>query len=335
MTRPVIQDCDGLSLGDEEKAVFKDLDPFGFILFARNCDTPDQVRKLTDEMKQTVGRDDVPIFIDQEGGRVCRLNSRHWRTPPSGEELCALYERDEKTGVEASRINARLIAGDLRPLGITVNCAPLLDLRVQNTDPVIGDRSFGKDVEAIIKLGEAACEGLFDGGILPVIKHIPGHGRAIVDSHKALPIVDTAVEILQETDFRPFRALNYMPLAMTAHIVYSAIDGNNPATLSETVIRHIIRQQIGFEGVLISDDVSMKALTGKAAVNVRQALRAGCDLVLYCNASLAERREVLEALYEINGVSESWLMDMFRCHRSVTETDRAGLMEWLDDALEK
>ncbi|PCI49002.1 MAG: beta-N-acetylhexosaminidase [Alphaproteobacteria bacterium] len=334
MVRPVIQDCDGLTLTGEEKAVFKDLDPFGFILFGRNCQSPDQLRKLTDEMKETVGRENVPIFIDQEGGRVCRLNPHHWRRPPSGEALKNLYKKDNEKGLAAVRINARLMAEELRHLGITVNCYPLLDLVFPNADQIIGDRSFGDDLNIVSLLAEAACEGLFSGGVLPVIKHIPGHGRAFADSHKTLPIVDTSLDLLQKTDFMPFKALNHMPLAMTAHIVYSAIDEARPATLSPVIIRQVIREYIGFKGVLISDDVCMKALSGQPAHNAKLALQAGCDLVLHCNAPLAERREVLEALYDFNMVNESWVESMFRQRRDIPEINSAELTEWLDQALQ-
>ncbi len=333
MARPVIQDCDGLIMTVEERSLFKDLDPFGFILFARNCQSPDQLKKLTNDMKETVGREDVPIFIDQEGGRVCRLNQQYWRKPPTGEALENLYKKDNELGLAVAKINARLMAEELRLLGITVNCYPLLDLKFPDADLVIGDRAFGDDVNIVSQLGAAACEGLLSGGVLPVIKHIPGHGRATIDSHKALPIVDTSLEQLQEFDFAPFKALNQMPLAMTAHIIYSAIDVVLPATLSETVIRQVIREHIGFKGVLISDDVSMKALDGKAAVNAKQALRAGCDLVLHCNASFDERRAVLEALYDINWVSENWVGGMFKQRHNVPEVNRAELTEWLDHAL--
>ena len=333
MARPVIQDCEGLTMSAEEKSLFRDLDPFGFILFARNCQSPDQLRKLTDDMRQAVGREDVPIFIDQEGGRVCRLNPQHWRRPPTGQALLDLYEKDPEKGLAAVKINARLMAEELRLLGITVNCYPLLDLRLPDADLIIGDRAFGDDVGVISLLGEAACEGLLSGGVLPVIKHIPGHGRAQVDSHKALPIVDTPFDVLKQTDFAPFRALNHMPLAMTAHIIYADIDDAQPATLSEKVIQRVIREAIGFKGVLISDDVTMKALSGAAAANAKQALRAGCDLVLHCNASLAERREVLDALYDFNLVNESWVEGQFRQRRNVQEVNRAELSDWLDDAL--
>lgn len=333
MARPVILDCDGVTMSAEERSLFKDLEPFGFILFARNCQSPDQLKKLTDEMKEITGRADVPIFIDQEGGRVCRLNTEHWRRPPSGEELANLYRENSETGLDAVKINARLMAEELRDMGITVNCYPVMDLNFIYGDQVIGDRSFGDDVKLVSLLSEAACEGLLSGGVLPVIKHIPGHGRAKSDSHKELPIVDTPFDILAETDFVPFKALNHMPLAMTAHIVYSAIDDVHPATLSETIIRRVIREHIGFKGVLISDDVSMKALEGNSCDNAKAALRAGCDLVLHCNSSLEERREMLETLYDFNVASESWVETMFNMGRKSPEMDRADMVEWLEHVL--
>ncbi|MCK5423772.1 MAG: beta-N-acetylhexosaminidase [Emcibacter sp.] len=333
MARPVIQDCEGLVMTAEERAVFKDLDPFGFILFARNCQSPDQLKKLTDDMKETVGRVDVPIFIDQEGGRVCRLNFEHWRKPPSGAAFKNLYAKDAEKGLLATKINARLMAEELRMAGISVDCYPLLDLELPGADQIIGNRSFGEDINIVSLLGEAACEGLLSGGVLPVIKHMPGHGRASVDSHKALPIVDASLDLLKETDFSPFKALKHMPLAMTAHIIYSAIDADLPATLSETVIRKVIREYIGFKGVLISDDVTMKALTGTSAENAKQALVAGCDLVLHCNASLGDRREVLEALYDFNMVSENWVASLFARRSEVSVINSAEMIEWLDHAL--
>ncbi len=333
MARPVILDCEGQTLGAEEIAVFKELDPFGFILFARNCHSPDQLKKLTDQMREAVGREDVPILIDQEGGRVCRLNPDFWRKPPSGKALLDLYLKDAETGIAAVKINARLMAADLREMGITVDCYPLLDLEFPGADKVIGDRAFGGDARLVSLLGEAACDGLLSGGVLPIIKHIPGHGRATVDSHKALPVVDTPLAELLETDFVPFKALKDMPLAMTAHIIYSDIDPHYPATLSEKLIRQTIRELIGFKGVLISDDVSMKALKNKTAHSAKQALVAGCDLVLHCNAPLGERRAVLEALYDFNYVNEGWVADMFRWRADVPDIDKAELTNWLDNAL--
>lgn len=333
MARPVILDCDGLRMSSEEKSLFRDLNPFGFILFARNCQTPDQVRALTDDMKNAVGRDDVPILIDQEGGRVCRLNQQHWRKPPSGESLRTLYDRDPEKGLKATRVNARLIAEELRVLGVTVDCYPLLDLRLPGQDPIIGDRSFGAEPEIVIPMAEAACEGLKSGGVVPIIKHIPGHGRASVDSHLALPVVDTDLDTLMATDFAPFKALNHMPLAMTAHITYSSVDPDHSATLSEKLIRSIIRETIGFKGVLISDDVSMKALKGTAPENAKAALKAGCDVVLHCNARLDDRRGVLDALEGFGMSNDNWVVDLFKTRHNGEEIDKEGLYAWLDDAL--
>jgi len=208
-----------------------------------------------------------------------------------------------------------------------------LDLKLLGADQIIGDRSFGAEPEIVISLAEAACEGLSSGGIVPIIKHIPGHGRASVDSHKALPFVDTDFETLMATDFAPFKALNHMPLAMTAHITYSSVDPDHSATLSEKLIRRIIRETIGFKGVLISDDVSMKALKGTAAENAKAALRAGCDIVLHCNASLEERRGVLDALYDFNIVNENWVVGLFKNRQNVTEIDKNELYAWLDNTL--
>ncbi|PHZ83693.1 beta-N-acetylhexosaminidase [Paremcibacter congregatus] len=333
MARPVILDCTGTAMTSDEAAVFRDLDPFGFILFARNCENPDQLRKLTDAMKNAVGREDVPILIDQEGGRVCRLPDSHWRRPPSAGTLRALYDLDAETGLEAIKVNARLMAEDLREMGITVDCYPPLDLRLPGADAIIGDRSFGAEPDIVSLLAAAACEGLMAGGVIPVIKHIPGHGRATVDSHLDLPTVDTSLEVMRATDFAPFKALKDMPLAMTAHITYDAIDAQLPATLSEQVIRRVIREEIGFTGVLISDDITMKALKGDPGDLAKQALRAGCDVVLHCNAPLQERRDVLESLYDFNVVNKSWIDQLFQHRSEVLPIDRKEITRWLNDKL--
>lgn len=333
MVKPVILDCSGEAMTAGERAVFKELKPYGFILFARNCRTPAQLRQLTDDMKEVTDRADVPILIDQEGGRVCRLNPDHWRKPPSGEQLRDLYLKDKDTGLDAARVNGRLMAEELRPLGITVNCTPVVDLRFPGADQVIGDRSFGDDVDIVVRLAAATCEGLLSGGILPVIKHVPGHGRARVDSHIALPGVDTPLDILRKTDFAPFRALSHMPLMMTAHIVYSDIDAENPATLSEKLITRVVRGEIGFEGLLISDDVTMKALNAKAVQNARRALEAGCDLVLHCNASLEERRQLLEDMDDMGAAKLAWMSGIFARRRDAVKTETAELADWLDKIL--
>ena len=333
MPRPVITDCEGTRLTVEEKALFREAPPFGFILFARNCQTPDQVRALTDEMKEVLGREDIPILIDQEGGRVIRLNPEHWRHPPAPSVFSSLYERDPDTAVEALSISTLLIAADLAEIGVNINCFPLLDLLFDGAHDIIGDRSFGRDPAKVIALGLAACEGLIAGGVLPVIKHIPGHGRAAVDSHVALPVVEASLEDLRNLDFVPFQALSGMSCAMTAHVTYTAIDPDHPATLSPRLIRQIIRKEIGFTGVLFSDDISMKALSGSPAQNAKAALRAGCDLVLHCNKSLEERRDVLTSLYDFNVTNESWIRDMLSRRRRPWDLDRDRLSRWLDNAL--
>ena len=272
----------------DERRFFSEVQPLGFILFARNCATPVQLRALVADLKASVGHATVPILIDQEGGRVCRLPSSHWRVPPPAARFGALARTDAAAASRAVWLNARLLAGELLDLGITVDCAPVLDLPTSHADPIIGDRAFGGDAEQAAVLGRAMCEGFLAGGVLPVLKHIPGHGRARVDSHKALPEVKADGGELAATDFLPFRALADMPLAMTAHIIYQAFDRKTPATLSKTLVQEVIRGQIGFGGLLLTDDISMKALEGGLADRARAALGAGCDLVLHCNGSLEE-----------------------------------------------
>ena len=295
--------CAGLSLSSDEKRLFEEADPLGFILFARNVESADQVRNLVAELRDCVGRGDAPVLIDQEGGRVARLPSPPWRTAPPALQIGALYETDPKAACEAARLNGRLLAHDLFGLGINVDCVPVLDLLFPETHGIIGDRSFGRDPEAVAALGRATCEGLLAGGVLPVIKHIPGHGRATLDSHEALPVVDVSRDKLETSDFRPFQMLADMPMAMTAHVVYSAIDGNAPATTSSTVIAETIRGHIGFDGLLMSDDLSMKALSGDMTVRTKAALDAGCDIALHCNGDVAEMTAVLGACGPLSGAA--------------------------------
>ena len=283
--------CSGPTLEDQERAFFSDVQPLGFILFGRNCETPDQVRELVNALRQCVGREDAPVLIDQEGGRVQRLKPPHWRDAPAAAAFAALYRKDNALGIEAARLNAYLIAHELTALGITVDCAPVLDVVQPGADPIIGDRAFGDDPATIAALGQATCEGLLMGGVLPVLKHIPGHGRADVDSHKALPCVDAPYETLSASDFAPFRALKDMPWAMSAHVLYTALDGNQPATLSGDVMA-LIRGDLGFDGVLISDDLSMQALSGTLSERSAGALAAGCDVALHCNGEMAEMQMV-------------------------------------------
>jgi beta-N-acetylhexosaminidase len=290
--RAIAFGCAGERLSPAERSFFAAADPLGFILLRRNCADPEQVRALIGELRECVGRDDAPVLIDQEGGRVARLQPPHWRRYPAAARLAALRDPDAE---EAVRLGARLIAGDLAALGVTVDCAPVLDLPIAGADSVIGDRAYGNDPARVARLGRAMAEGLLAGGVLPVVKHIPGHGRARVDSHHALPVVEAAEDELADTDFAPFRALADMPWAMTAHIVFAVIDPSRPATLSPQVIERAIRGAIGFDGVLASDDIGMGALSGTIGERVRGALAAGCDLVLHCNGGLDEMAEAAEA----------------------------------------
>ena len=289
--RAVVLGCAGERLTPEETRFFTAADPLGFVLFGRNCRSRDQLRDLVNELRAAIGRADAPVLIDQEGGRVARLKPPEWRGYPAAGQLAKL---PDPLAFEAAGLSARLIADDLSSIGITVDCAPVLDLPTRDADPVIGDRAWGSEPARVARLGRAFCDGLLAGGVLPVIKHIPGHGRARVDSHRSLPRVDTNRAILSHSDFAPFRAVSAMPWAMTAHIVYTAIDEAAPATFSRKVIESVIRGDIGFGGVLISDDVSMGALDGSLAERTRRALDAGCDLVLHCSGVLSEMEEIAE-----------------------------------------
>ncbi|WP_370301369.1 beta-N-acetylhexosaminidase [Pseudooceanicola sp.] len=284
-----ILDAEGLRLTAEERAFFREADPFGFILFARNLQSPDQIRALCSDMREAVGRA-APITIDQEGGRVQRLR------PPLGRDWLPPLDHVAQAGEAAERamyLRYRLIAAELRALGIDSNCAPMVDLAGPQTHDFLFNRCYGGDAAEVAALGRAVAQGLLDGGVLPVLKHIPGHGRATLDSHYDLPHVDAEPEALDDTDFAPFRALADLPMGMTAHLVYDAIDAA-PATLSPAVI-DLVRQQIGFDGLLMTDDISMKALEGDLGSLSRQAIAAGCDVVLHCNGTLQERRQVAEA----------------------------------------
>jgi beta-N-acetylhexosaminidase len=283
-----ISGVEGPSLNANERAFLRDADPWGFILFRRNVDTPAQVRALVTALRATVGRADAPVLIDQEGGRVQRLQPPHWPSYPPGAHYAQLYDQNRAAGLSAARLGARLIASDLADLGITVDCLPLADLPVSDADPVIGDRAYGTKPDKVAAIGAAVAEGLLDGGVLPVLKHLPGHGRATADSHHRLPVVDVDRATLELSDFAAFRPLAQLPLGMTAHVVFSAIDALAPATTSVTIVREVIRGSIGFDGLLMSDDVSMNALSGALAERSRAAFRAGCDIVLHCNGKLDE-----------------------------------------------
>lgn len=286
-----IYGCAGTELSSEERSFFREAQPWGFILFARNVADPAQLRSLTADLRETVGYD-APVLIDQEGGRVQRLRPPHWRAWPAGRRYGELYARDAEKGLAAARLGAQLMAAELRDVGITVDCLPVLDVPVPGAHDVIGDRAYAETPEIVAALGLAAAEGLLSGGVLPVVKHMPGHGRAGADSHKSLPVVDTPKADLERIDFAPFRALRQMPVGMTAHVVYKALDPDNPATTSGIVIREIIRGAIGFDGLLMSDDLSMQALSGTLRERARASLSAGCDLALHCNGRMPEMEEV-------------------------------------------
>jgi beta-N-acetylhexosaminidase len=306
----------------EERVFFRDADPLGFILFQRNCVEPGQVHSLVGTLRETVGRSDAPVLIDQEGGRVARLKPPHWPAYPAPAAIAALGGAAAR---EAAWAGARLIADDLARLGITVDCVPVLDLPVAGADPVIGDRAWGRAPDGVAVLGRAVCEGMLAGGILPVIKHMPGHGRATVDSHHALPAVDAERATLETSDFAPFRALADMPWAMTAHIVYAALDGEQPATLSPRVIDEVIRRDIGFAGVLISDDLSMQALGGSLGERCAAALAAGCDLALHCNGNMDEMVAVANACRPLTAATRRRLDRAEAMRRIPAPLDRAAL----------
>lgn len=293
--RAVILGCAGPRLGDAERRFFAEAEPLGFILFARNVETPAQLRRLVGDLRACVGRADAPVLIDQEGGRVQRLRPPHWRQAPPAAAFGRLARRDSGRAAEAAALNARLLAADLRALGIDVDCAPVLDVPARDGHDVIGDRAFGSDPADVARLGRAVCDGLLAGGVQPVIKHLPGHGRARADSHLELPVVDAPAAALREVDLPPFRALRDAAWGMTAHVVYSAWDAERPATTSARVIDAVIRGEIGFEGALLSDDLSMKALSGDLGDRAAACLAAGCDVALHCNGEMAEMRAVVAA----------------------------------------
>ena len=304
MRTRAIYGCSGTVLDAAERDFFREVQPWGFILFARNIVDRAQILALTAALRATVGDERAPIFIDQEGGRVARLKPPDWKLRPSAARFGEVYAAQHEAALEAAYLNARLIAHDLCEVGINVDCLPVLDVPVEGADAVIGDRAFAFDAAAIIDLGRAQMEGLMEGGVLPVMKHMPGHGRATADSHHALPRVATPAEELSASDFVTFRSLNTCPMAMTAHVVYEAFDPQRPATTSPKVIRDVIRGEIGFDGLLISDDLSMNALDGPLSVRTKAALFAGCDVVLHCNGKMDEMREVASEVKSLDGPAE-------------------------------
>ncbi|MEM6759628.1 MAG: glycoside hydrolase family 3 N-terminal domain-containing protein [Pseudomonadota bacterium] len=322
-----ILDADGLRLSKDEKAFFREADPFGFILFARNIDTPDQVYGLCSEMRDAVGRD-APITIDQEGGRVQRLTGPVWRdwAPP--------LDFVEAAGDDAPRamyIRYRLIAQELAALTIDSNCAPMVDVMTDATHPFLRNRCYGSDPAAVAEIGRAVADAHLAGGVLPVLKHMPGHGRATADSHYDLPHVPHEVDELSATDFAPFRALNDLTMGMTAHLQFSAID-DDPATLSRDVM-DLIRKDVGFDGLIMTDDIGMKALSGTPAQSATRALEAGCDVILYCNAPLADRIAVANAAGQMTDAAQTRAEAALNARRTPDDIDIAELNAELEALL--
>ena len=298
-----ITGCTGLELTTDEVAFFRECRPWGLILFARNCEHRDQVRKLCDTFRESVEHTSAPILIDEEGGRVQRLKPPHWCSYPAPGEYGKIHAMDRDKAKSAAELYGRIIGYELREVGININCIPSLDLPIPNASDIIGNRAFSNNAEVVIDLANSLCSGLKAAGVIPVIKHIPGHGRSLVDSHHELPIVEASLKEL-EHDFQPFQHFRNMPFAITAHVIYKALDRNNPATVSPVVISEIIRGKIGFDGCLLSDDISMEALSGNVGERARRIIQAGCDIVLHCNGKMHEMEQVADASPEISGLSE-------------------------------
>lgn len=305
MVNAIVLDCEGARLSDDERAFFKDADPLGFILFARHCESAEAVRAHCDELRDCLGRD-VFILIDQEGGRVTRMKPPVFPEHAAPGLIGQLWRLDPNKALEAAHLNAKLLGRMVSDLGVNVNCIPSLDAPQMESDPAtLGDRAFARHRDTIVALGRAAVEGSLEGGALPVVKHMPGLGRALCDSHLDLPRVSASLNDLQTEDFAPFKALNDAPLAMTAHVVYEALDAETPATLSQEVIGGVIREQIGFDGLLFSDDLKMQALSGGYDARVRDALAAGCDVALLCNVTLSEKELAMKGAAPLTGAGQA------------------------------
>lgn len=319
--RAVIFGCAGLALGRDERRLFAQAQPWGAILFARNIDTPAQVLALTSDLRAAVGRD-LPILIDQEGGRVQRMRAPHWRDWPPALEQCD----GARDAARAMFLRGQIIGQELRAVGIDVNCAPLADIATDGTHPVLLNRCYGRRLAEVVSNARAMAEGLLAGGVLPVLKHIPGHGRANLDSHLDLPVIDVAQDVLSETDFAAFAALADLPMGMTAHLVFSQIDPSAPATQSPRMI-DLIRREIGFDGLLMTDDISMKALRGPIANRALSALAAGCDLVLHCNGDLPEMEALAACCPLLTGAAVERSARALSARPAQDTTDRGALEE--------
>ncbi len=298
-----ITGCKGTSLTNQEVSFFERTNPWGLILFKRNVETPEQLSRLTAHFRKITGRENAPVLIDQEGGRVQRMGPPLWRKFPAAGKYSILYDRDPLRALKLARLVTRLMAKDLFDVGINVDCLPVLDVPQPGSHEIIGDRAYGVTPERVSVLARAAVTGLMEGGVLGIIKHIPGHGRAMSDSHKALPTVETDYQELLHGDFLPFAALADIPMAMTAHVVYTAIDPDNPATMSKKLISELIRGQFGYNGLIMTDDLSMHALSGSFADRAANAIAAGCDVTLHCNGEISECEPVAEGSGVLSGYS--------------------------------
>jgi beta-N-acetylhexosaminidase len=334
-TRAFITGVSGTELNADEREFIRSERPWGFILFKRNVDTAAQVTRLVAELRAVNAQPDAPVLIDQEGGRVARLGPPNWPVYPPGAVFDALYDTDRAAGLSAARLSARLIADDLSQLGISVDCLPLADVPVAGADAVIGNRAYGTEPAKVAAIARAVTEGLEQGGILPVLKHIPGHGRATADTHFKLPTVDTPKSELERTDFAAFRPLADLPMAMTAHVVFSALDPVHPATTSATIIEQVIRNGIGFQGLLMSDDVSMNALAGSIAERTRAIVTAGCDMVLHCNGKLDEMREVARETPELSGKALHRANQALASRKPAQPFDRQAARSELDALIDR
>ena len=329
--KPVIFGLSGPVLTDAERAFFRESRPAGYILFRRNVETRAQLRALTDSLRELEGRDDLPVLVDQEGGRVARLGPPEWPAFPAGPAFDALYELAPMSGIEAARANAHALGLMLSEVGITVDCHPILDVARPDTTDAITTRAFGREPMRVAAMGRATLEGLAAGGVVGVVKHMPGHGRALVDSHHRLPTV-TAPEAELDEDLAPFRALAHAPMGMTSHIVFEAWDAERPATLSPIVIEQVIRGRIGFDGLLMTDDIDMKALSGTAGEKAAGAVAAGCDVVLDCWARMAEMEDIAARLGDIAPASLARLERAMATLRPA-EGDMAALLDTRDRLL--
>jgi len=334
-SRAFITGVSGPELSATEREFIRLERPWGFILFKRNIEVPAQVIQLVRELREAVGNPDAPVLIDQEGGRVQRFGPPHWPVYPPGAVFGTLYDIDRALGLTAARLSARLMAADLIDLGVTVDCLPLADVPVAGADAVIGNRAYGTEPGKVAAIARAVTEGLEQGGVLPVLKHIPGHGRATADTHFRLPEIDTSKAELERTDFAAFQPLGDLPMAMTAHVVFSALDPAQPATTSATIIREVIRGVIGFQGLLMSDDVSMNALAGSIAERTRAIITAGCDMVLHCNGDLGEMREVAAETPELSGKALERASRALASRRAPLAFDRVAARVELDALIDR